>query len=108
MPIQYEGHQLCTELTHGIRCIRAMKYLAGTFEEVCHEHVPAHRMSEDAAREALRSRYEMSIRRSRQSFRLSRIISIDGTSYGPRRARRLATRGERYLIARAISHDPLA
>src|ERR1700733_1951669 len=55
MPIQYEGHQLCTELTHGIRCVRAKKYLAGTLEEVCHEHVPAHRMSDDAAREALRS-----------------------------------------------------
>ena len=32
-----------------------MKYVEGRFEDVCHEHVPAHRMSDEAAREALRS-----------------------------------------------------
>lgn len=51
----YERHQLCERLSHGSICFRAMRYVDGKFEESCHEHVPAHRISESRSFEVLRS-----------------------------------------------------
>lgn len=49
------GHQLCPELTKGVRCFRSRRYREGEFLDVHHEHIPVRRMSHDAALEALRA-----------------------------------------------------
>ncbi len=51
----YEGHDLCPELTVGQICFRVKIYKDGIAKSVFHEHVPAHRISQDNAIEALRS-----------------------------------------------------
>jgi hypothetical protein len=51
----YEGHHLCPELVPGQMCFRVKIYNEGIFETVFHEHVPSHRISQERAREALRS-----------------------------------------------------
>jgi hypothetical protein len=51
----YEQHELCPDLAIGHICFRAKKYSSGKFEDLCHEHVPAHRISQDRAVEALQS-----------------------------------------------------
>jgi hypothetical protein len=51
----YEGRELCPNLEFGQMCFRAMKYNSGKFESLCHEHVPAYRISHEGAIEALRS-----------------------------------------------------
>src|SRR6266705_1452265 len=42
----YTGFQLCGGLEPRMRCIRLRRYNSGQFEELHHEHVPAHRISE--------------------------------------------------------------
>lgn len=43
----YSGFQLCSDLKPQMRCIRLRRYLVGRggFEDVYHEHFPAHRLS---------------------------------------------------------------
>ena len=51
----YSGFQLCARLEPGEKCFRLRKYEQGEFIELFHEHVPAHRISQDNAMAALKS-----------------------------------------------------
>jgi hypothetical protein len=51
----YEGHELCGDLAAGQMCFKARRYQGGVWEDVCHEHVPRSRLSQEGAREVLRS-----------------------------------------------------
>ena len=51
----YTGFQLCTDLEPKIRCIRLRRYQSGQFEELHHEHVPAHRLSEGNCMEMMKA-----------------------------------------------------
>ena len=51
----YEGHELCADLAAGQMCFKARRYRAGVWEDVCHEHVPRSRLSQEDSREVLRS-----------------------------------------------------
>lgn len=53
--MEYENHELCRKLEYGTLCFWAMRYSQGKFEEVTHEHGPAHRISTDYATGVLRS-----------------------------------------------------
>lgn len=57
-PSAYSGFLLCPELIPDYRCIRLRKYNSGSgpaYDDLFHEHIPKHRVSEDAAVELLRA-----------------------------------------------------
>ena len=57
----YSGFQLCHDLQPKQRCFRLREYNQGTFDDVFHEHIPAHRISKDNAIQMMKSlvlRYE--------------------------------------------------
>lgn len=49
------GFQLCEDLVPKQKCFKLRRYNQGVFEPLFHEHVPAHRISFDAAKEVLRA-----------------------------------------------------
>ena len=51
----YMEHVLCSELDACSLCFVARKYIDGKFEDVFHEHVPQHRISQSSVNEALLS-----------------------------------------------------
>jgi hypothetical protein len=51
----YTGHQVCPELAPRFLCFCVREYRDGPFHTVFHQHVPAHRISQERAHEALRS-----------------------------------------------------
>ena len=50
----YSCFQLCQSLTPKEKCIRLREYKAGQFQELFHEHVPAHQLAQTATKELLR------------------------------------------------------
>ena len=60
----YSGFEICAALVPEMKCIRLRKYNHGQgdpYTEVFHEHVPRHRISEDASIELMKAlvlRYE--------------------------------------------------
>ena len=49
----YSRHQLCPDLRPRERCFRVQCYNEGKFEQVFHEHVPLHRISQASTVEVL-------------------------------------------------------
>ena len=49
----YSGFQLCPSLTRKEKCIRLREYKQGQFQELFHEHVPAHQLAEAATAQLL-------------------------------------------------------
>ena len=54
------SHQLCPELKTSELCFRSHGYRNGAISETMHEHIPAHRISQESAREAVRALAEHS------------------------------------------------
>ena len=53
--LPYTGFHICPDLAARQVCFRVREYKEGLFHCVFHGHVPAHRISQDRASEALRS-----------------------------------------------------
>jgi hypothetical protein len=51
----YTGNQLCADLKTNERCFRSARYVEGKIYQKLHEHVPAHRISQDGSMEVLRT-----------------------------------------------------
>jgi hypothetical protein len=51
----YTNHCICPELRPKSLCFCVREYREGLFHTVFHEHIPAQRMAQDTAQEALRS-----------------------------------------------------
>ena len=50
----YENFKLCPTLGRKEKCFRVQQYREGQVTELFHEHVPSHRLSQDAEIDALR------------------------------------------------------
>lgn len=51
----YTRYRLCPDLSPKQKCIRVQRYKEGRSEEVFHEHIPSHRLSQASEVEALRA-----------------------------------------------------
>lgn len=49
------GYRLCQQLKVKEKCFRVQVYKEGEIQEVFHEHIPAHRMSQESAIQAIRA-----------------------------------------------------
>ena len=54
-PHMYTGYPLCRDLEPKTLCIRLRQYQSGTYEELYHEHVPAHRLSRQKCIEMMKA-----------------------------------------------------
>jgi hypothetical protein len=54
-PRQYTSYQVCPDLAVREVCFCVREYKEGLFHDIFHQHVPAHRISQERAHEALRS-----------------------------------------------------
>ena len=54
-PDIYERHDLCNDLAPAVMCFRSKTYANGEHTNELHEHVPAHRISQEDAVSTLRS-----------------------------------------------------
>jgi len=51
----YSGFQICGTLKPNQKCFRLRRYNQGKYDELFHEHVPKHRISEDNARNFMKT-----------------------------------------------------
>ena len=54
-PALYTGYHVCPDLVFRQMCFCVREYKEGEFHRLLHHHVPAHRMPQSRANEALRS-----------------------------------------------------